>query len=110
MYKIVFTKQAVKNLDNLKKSGISAKAKLLVVVRLALFSPTGLQPDRINIKSSTIGALANNFFISLSSDRNLSKMGRATKNHTFFEENTPSHTFSMGTNGVVTDIIIMQSV
>ena len=30
MYKIVFTKQAVKDLDNLKKSGISAKAKLLV--------------------------------------------------------------------------------
>ena len=30
MYKIVFTKQALKDLDNLKKSGISAKAKTLV--------------------------------------------------------------------------------
>ena len=30
MYKIVFTKQALKDLDNLKKSGISAKAKVLV--------------------------------------------------------------------------------
>ena len=30
MYKIVFTKQALKDLDNLKKSGISAKAKILV--------------------------------------------------------------------------------
>ena len=30
MYKIVFTKQALKDLDNLKKSGISAKAKALV--------------------------------------------------------------------------------
>ena len=30
MYKIVFTKQALKDLDNLKKSGISAKVKVLV--------------------------------------------------------------------------------
>jgi len=30
MYKIVFTKQALKDLDNLKKNGISAKAKVLV--------------------------------------------------------------------------------
>ena len=30
MYKIVFTKQSLKDLDNLKKSGISAKAKALV--------------------------------------------------------------------------------
>ena len=30
MYKIVFTKQALKDLDNLKKSGISAQAKVLV--------------------------------------------------------------------------------
>lgn len=30
MYKIVFTKQALKDLNNLKKSGISAKAKALV--------------------------------------------------------------------------------
>ena len=30
MYKIVFTKQALKDLDNLKKSRISAKAKVLV--------------------------------------------------------------------------------
>ena len=30
MYKIVFTKQALKDLDNLKKSGISAKAKALI--------------------------------------------------------------------------------
>ena len=30
MYKIVFTKQALKDLDNLKKSGLSSKAKLLV--------------------------------------------------------------------------------
>jgi len=32
MYKIVFAKQAIKDLDNLKKSGISAKAKALVDV------------------------------------------------------------------------------
>ena len=32
MYKIVFTKQALKDLDNLKKSGISSKAKALVDV------------------------------------------------------------------------------
>ena len=32
MYKIVFTKQALKDLDNLKKSGISSKAKKLVDV------------------------------------------------------------------------------
>lgn len=32
MYKIVFTKQALKDLDNLKKCGISNKAKLLVDV------------------------------------------------------------------------------
>lgn len=32
MYKIVFTKQALKDLDNLKKSGISSKAKVLVDV------------------------------------------------------------------------------
>ena len=30
MYKIVFTKQALKDLENLKKRGISAKAKALV--------------------------------------------------------------------------------
>lgn len=30
MYKIVFTKQALKDLENLKKSGISSKAKILV--------------------------------------------------------------------------------
>lgn len=30
MYKIVFTKQAIKDLDNLKKAGISSKAKVLV--------------------------------------------------------------------------------
>ena len=30
MYKIVFTKQALKDLDNLKRSGISAKARVLV--------------------------------------------------------------------------------
>ena len=30
MYKIFYTKQALKDLDNLKKSGISAKAKALV--------------------------------------------------------------------------------
>ena len=30
MYKIVFTKQALKDLDNLKKIGISTKAKALV--------------------------------------------------------------------------------
>ena len=30
MYKIVFTKQALKDLDNLKKNGISYKAKTLV--------------------------------------------------------------------------------
>ena len=32
MYKIVFTKQALKDLDNLKKSGLSPKAKVLVDV------------------------------------------------------------------------------
>ena len=32
MYKIVFTKQALKDLDNLKKSGLSSKAKVLVDV------------------------------------------------------------------------------
>lgn len=32
MYKIVFTKQALKDLENLKKSGISNKAKVLVNV------------------------------------------------------------------------------
>jgi len=32
MYKIVFTKQALKDLDNLKKSGLSLKAKALVDV------------------------------------------------------------------------------
>lgn len=32
MYKIVFTKQSIKDLDNLKKSGISSKAKALVDV------------------------------------------------------------------------------
>ncbi len=30
MYKIVFTKHALKDLENLKKSGISSKAKMLV--------------------------------------------------------------------------------
>ena len=30
MYKIVFTKQALKEIENLKKSGISTKAKTLV--------------------------------------------------------------------------------
>ncbi|MBQ6888361.1 MAG: Txe/YoeB family addiction module toxin [Lachnospiraceae bacterium] len=30
MYKVVFTKQALKDLENLKKSGISSKAKMLV--------------------------------------------------------------------------------
>lgn len=30
MYKIVFTKQALKDIENLKKSGISTKAKTLV--------------------------------------------------------------------------------
>lgn len=30
MYKIVFTKQALKDLENLKKSNISSKAKMLV--------------------------------------------------------------------------------
>ena len=38
MYKIVFTKQALKDLDNLKKSGISAKAKVLVdIIRENLY-------------------------------------------------------------------------
>ena len=38
MYKIVFTKQALKDLDNLKKSGISAKAKILVdIIRENLY-------------------------------------------------------------------------
>ena len=32
MYKIVFTKQALKDLDNLKKSGLSSKVKVLVDV------------------------------------------------------------------------------
>lgn len=32
MYRIVFTKQAIKDLENLKKSGISNKAKMLVEV------------------------------------------------------------------------------
>ena len=32
MYKIVFTKQALKDLENLKKSGIASKAKVLVDV------------------------------------------------------------------------------
>lgn len=32
MYKIVFTKQSLKDLNNLKKAGISAKAKALVDV------------------------------------------------------------------------------
>ena len=32
MYRIVYTKQAIKDLENLKKSGISGKAKLLVDV------------------------------------------------------------------------------
>ena len=32
MYKVVFTKQALKDLENLKKSGISSKAKALVDV------------------------------------------------------------------------------
>ena len=32
MYKIVFTKQALKDLENLKKIGISNKAKILVDV------------------------------------------------------------------------------
>ena len=32
MYKVVFTKQALKDLENLKKSGISSKAKELVDV------------------------------------------------------------------------------
>ncbi|MBO5247412.1 MAG: Txe/YoeB family addiction module toxin [Eubacterium sp.] len=32
MYKIVYTKQALKDLENLKKSGISNKAKVLVDV------------------------------------------------------------------------------
>ena len=32
MYKIVFTKQALKDLENLKKIGISNKAKVLVDV------------------------------------------------------------------------------
>lgn len=30
MYKIVFTKQAIRDLNNLKKSGISSKAKTLI--------------------------------------------------------------------------------
>ena len=30
MYKIVFTKQAIEDLNNLKKSGISSKAKALI--------------------------------------------------------------------------------
>ena len=30
MYKIVFTKQALKDIENLKKSGISTKAKTLI--------------------------------------------------------------------------------
>lgn len=30
MYKIVFTKQAIRDLNNLKKSGISSKAKALI--------------------------------------------------------------------------------
>ena len=30
MYKVVFTKQAVKDLEKLKQAGISSKAKLLV--------------------------------------------------------------------------------
>ena len=32
MYRVVFTKQALKDLENLKKSGISNKAKMLVDV------------------------------------------------------------------------------
>lgn len=32
MYKIVFTKQALKDLENLKKTGISLKAKMLIDV------------------------------------------------------------------------------
>ena len=32
MYRIVYTKQAIKDLENLKKSGISDKAKMLVDV------------------------------------------------------------------------------
>ena len=30
MYKVVFTKQAIKDLENLKRSGIASKAKILV--------------------------------------------------------------------------------
>lgn len=38
MYKIVFTKQALKDLENLKKSGISDKAKALVdIIRENLY-------------------------------------------------------------------------
>ncbi len=38
MYKIVFTKQALKDLDNLKRSGISSKAKALVdIIRENLY-------------------------------------------------------------------------
>ena len=32
MYKVVFTKQALKDLENLKRSGISSKAKMLIDV------------------------------------------------------------------------------
>jgi len=44
-----------------------------MIVRLALFAPTALQPDKHSIKNSKSGVLANNFFISLSSDRIFSK-------------------------------------
>ena len=38
MYKVVFTKQALKDLENLKKSGIASKAKMLVdVIRENLY-------------------------------------------------------------------------
>ncbi len=38
MYRVVFTKQALKDLENLKKSGISNKAKMLVdVIRENLY-------------------------------------------------------------------------
>ena len=80
-----------------------------MIVRLALFAPTALQPDKLSIKNSKIGVLANNFFISLSSDRNFFKKGGLTrKSLYFFEKNTLSHTFSMGTNGIGILIIIMQ--
>ena len=80
-----------------------------MIVKLALFAPTALQPDKLSIKNSKIGVLANSFFILLSSDRDFSKKAVYLENsYTFFKKNTLSHTFSMGTNGIGILIIIMQ--